>query len=63
MKPTECPPPRAMSRARKLLEYSRSSLHDIAASVGHEDGVGLSCVFQHVVGPTPSDYRRRFFRT
>jgi transcriptional regulator GlxA family with amidase domain len=60
MKPTEYQQRVKMTRARELLEFSRSSVEAIAASVGYDDARGFRRVFHSIVGLTPSDYRRRF---
>jgi transcriptional regulator GlxA family with amidase domain len=60
MKPTEYQQRLRMTRAREMLEFSRSSVDDIASSVGYGDVRAFRRVFLNVVGLTPSDYRRRF---
>jgi transcriptional regulator GlxA family with amidase domain len=62
MKPTEYQQRLRISRAREMLEFSRSSIDLIAESVGYRDVRGFRRVFQSIVGLTPSDYRRRFYR-
>lgn len=49
-----------VARARELLEFSRTSVDRIAATVGYRDVGGFRRVFRTVVGLTPSAYRRRF---
>ena len=51
-----------ISRARELLEFSRSSVDEIATAIGYEDVRGFRRVFHNIVGLSPSDYRRRFSR-
>lgn len=51
-----------MTRAREMLEFSRTSVEAIAAAVGFNDVRSFRRIFQGVVGLTPSDYRRRFSR-
>jgi transcriptional regulator GlxA family with amidase domain len=62
MKPTEYQQRLRISRARELLEFSRSSIDLIAENVGYGDVRGFRRVFQSIVGLTPSEYRRRFYR-
>lgn len=62
MKPTEYQQRLRVSRAREMLEFSRSSVDSIAESVGYGDVRGFRRVFFEIVGLTPSDYRRRFHR-
>jgi len=38
-----------MTRARELLEFSRSTVDEIAATVGHDDASGLISKEQKVV--------------
>ncbi len=63
MRPTEYQQRLRISRARELLEFSRTSVAEIAAVVGYEDVAGFRRVFQRIMGLSPSDYRRRFNRT
>jgi transcriptional regulator GlxA family with amidase domain len=51
-----------VSRAREMLEFSRTSVDEIAASVGYEDVGAFRRVFRKFMGLTPSDYRRKFCR-
>jgi transcriptional regulator GlxA family with amidase domain len=60
MKPSEYQQRVRMTRARELLEFSRASVDEIAATVGYGDARGFRRVFFKIVGLTPSDYRRRF---
>ena len=62
MKPSEYQQRLRIAHARELLEFSRSSIDDIAARVGYDDVGGFRRVFRKFVGLTPSDYRRRFCR-
>ncbi|CAN5146198.1 GlxA family transcriptional regulator [soil metagenome] len=62
MKPTEYQQRLRMTRARELLEFSRSSVEVVAAGVGYEDARSFRRVFHRIVGLTPTDYRRRFSR-
>ena len=48
-----------MTRAREMLEFSRTSVDEIAASVGYETPEDFAA-FSAIVGLAPSDYRRRF---
>jgi transcriptional regulator GlxA family with amidase domain len=60
MKPTEYQQRLRVSRAREMLEFTRSSVDTIAERVGYVDVRGFRRVFQSVVGLTPSAYRQRF---
>ena len=60
MKPSEYQQRLRISRARELLEFSRTGIEVIASRVGYEDARAFRRVFQKIVGLTPSDYRRRF---
>ena len=60
MKPSEYQQRLRVSRARELLEFSRSTVDEIAIAIGYEDVRGFRRVFHKIVGLTPSDYRRRF---
>jgi transcriptional regulator GlxA family with amidase domain len=51
-----------ITRAREMLEFSRKSVDEIAASVGYEDVGGFRRVFRKFVGLAPSQYRQRFSR-
>jgi len=51
-----------ISRAREMLEFSRKSVDQIAASIGYSDVGGFRRVFRKITGLTPSDYRKRFCR-
>jgi transcriptional regulator GlxA family with amidase domain len=62
MKPSEYQQRLRMTRARELLEFSRSSVDGIALSIGYDDVGGFRRVFRKIVGLTPSEYRRRFSR-
>lgn len=62
MRPGEYQRRLRITRARELLEFSRSSVEKIAVSVGYDDVGGFRRVFRKVMGLTPSDYRRRFCR-
>jgi transcriptional regulator GlxA family with amidase domain len=62
MKPSEYQQRLRVSRAREMLEFSRTSVDQIAASVGYDDVGGFRRVFRKFVGLTPSEYRQRFSR-
>jgi transcriptional regulator GlxA family with amidase domain len=62
MKPSEYQQRLRMTRAREMLEFSRTSVDEIASSVGYADIGGFRRVFRKIAGLTPSDYRRRFSR-
>ncbi|CAL9340160.1 HTH-type transcriptional regulator CdhR [Streptomyces sp. enrichment culture] len=46
--------------ARELLERSERGIEQIAADVGLGTGANLRLHFQHILGTTPSEYRRTF---
>ena len=60
MKPSEYQQRLQVSRAREMLEFSRSGVDEIAYKVGYDDVGGFRRVFRKITGLTPSDYRRRF---
>jgi transcriptional regulator GlxA family with amidase domain len=62
MKPSEYQQRLRITRAREMLEFSRTSVDEIAASVGYDDVGGFRRVFRKVVGLSPSQYRQRFSR-
>lgn len=62
MKPSEYQQRLRMSRARELLELSRSTVDEVAVAIGYQDVRGFRRIFYRIVGLTPSDYRRRFSR-
>ena len=62
MKPSEYLQRLRVSRARELLEFSRSTVDEVAVAIGYQDVRGFHRVFHKIVGLTPSDYRRRFSR-
>jgi transcriptional regulator GlxA family with amidase domain len=62
MRPSEYQQRLRISRAREMLEFTRTSVDNIALSIGYEDVGGFRRVFRKIVGLTPSDYRRRFSR-
>ena len=62
MKPSEYQQRLRISRAREMLEFSRTSIDEIASSIGYDDIGGFRRVFHKIMGLTPSDYRRRFGR-
>jgi len=49
-----------VGRAREALEFSMSTVNEIAWMVGYEDPGSFRKVFQHIIGLSPSHYRRRF---
>ncbi|AZM64181.1 MULTISPECIES: GlxA family transcriptional regulator [unclassified Streptomyces] len=46
--------------ARELLERSQRTIEQIAADTGLGTGANLRLHFQHILGTTPSEYRRTF---
>lgn len=62
MKPSEYQQRLRISRARELLEFSRTNIDQIGQSIGYDDAGGFRRVFRKIIGLTPSDYRRRFSR-
>ena len=62
LKPSEYQQRIRMSRAREVLEFSRTSIDEVASRIGYNDVAGFRRVFRKVVGLTPSEYRHRFSR-
>jgi transcriptional regulator GlxA family with amidase domain len=62
MNPSEYQQRLRMTRAREMLEFSRTTVDEIASRVGYDDAGGFRRVFRKIVGLTPSEYRRRFCR-
>lgn len=62
LKPIEYQQRLRISRAREMLEFSGTSISEIASSIGYDDVGGFRRIFRKFVGLTPSDYRRRFSR-
>jgi transcriptional regulator GlxA family with amidase domain len=62
MKPSEYQQRLRITRAREMLEFSRTRIDEIAAKVGYDDVGGFRRVFRKIVGLTPSEYRQRFCR-
>jgi transcriptional regulator GlxA family with amidase domain len=60
IKPREYQQRLQMSRAREILEFSCTSIDEIASHVGYVDIDAFRRVFRRITGLTPSDYRRRF---
>lgn len=49
-----------VGKARESLEFSMLTIDEIAWMVGYEDPGSFRKVFQHIMGLSPGDYRRRF---
>jgi len=49
-----------VGKARESLEFSMLTINEIAWMVGYEDPGSFRKVFQHIMGLSPGDYRRRF---
>lgn len=49
-----------VGKARESLELSMLTINEIAWMVGYEDPGSFRKVFQHIMGLSPGDYRRRF---
>jgi transcriptional regulator GlxA family with amidase domain len=62
MKPSEYQKRLQVSRAREILEFTRTGIDEIASRVGYNDVEAFRRVFRKIAGLTPSDYRRRFSR-
>jgi transcriptional regulator GlxA family with amidase domain len=52
-----------IDRARELLEETDLAVEEISSTVGLGTATNLRRHFRAVLGTTPSDYRRTFFRT
>jgi len=51
-----------VSAAKRLLEKSERSVHEITAQVGYADAATFRTLFVATTGVTPSEYRRQFRR-
>jgi transcriptional regulator GlxA family with amidase domain len=51
-----------VTTAKRLLETSERSIHDITAQVGYTDAATFRRLFVDSTGVTPSEYRRQFRR-
>jgi transcriptional regulator GlxA family with amidase domain len=49
-----------VGKARESLEFSMSTINEIAWMIGYEDPGSFRKVFQHIMGLSPGAYRRRF---
>ena len=49
-----------VGKARESLEFSMSTVNEIAWTVGYEDPGSFRKVFQRIMGLSPGHYRRRF---
>lgn len=49
-----------VGRARELLQFEKTSIERVAWEVGYSDPGAFRKVFTHLVGLSPSAYRRRF---
>jgi transcriptional regulator GlxA family with amidase domain len=49
-----------VGKARESLEFSISTINEIAWMVGYEDPGSFRKVFQRIMGLSPGHYRRRF---
>ena len=49
-----------MDKAKEFLEETTDSIQDIALSVGYNDALAFSKMFRHIVGVSPSQYRKSF---
>jgi len=50
----------SVGKARESLEFSVSTVNEIAWMVGYEDPGAFRKVFQRIMGLSPGPYRRRF---
>jgi transcriptional regulator GlxA family with amidase domain len=62
IKPSEYQKRLQISRAREILEFSRTGIEEIASRVGYNDVEAFRRTFRKISGLTPSDYRWRFSR-
>ena len=51
-----------MERAKDLIENKDLSFNVIANSVGYKDSLSFSREFRHIVGMSPSEYKKSFYR-
>jgi transcriptional regulator GlxA family with amidase domain len=49
-----------VGKARESLEFSMLTINEIAWMTGYGDAGSFRKVFQHIMGLSPGDYRRRF---
>lgn len=63
LKPTEYCQQLRVSKARKMLEFTRQSIDQVAWQMGYRDSGAFRKVFTRLVGLSPGDYRRRFGTT
>ena len=49
-----------VAKARESLEFSMLTINEIAWMTGYRDPGSFRKVFQHIIGLSPGDYRRRF---
>ena len=49
-----------MDKAKEFLEETTDPIQDIALSVGYNDALAFSEMFRHIVGVSPSQYRKSF---
>lgn len=47
-----------MDKAKEFLAETTDSIQDIAANVGYSDALAFSKMFRHIVGSSPSQYRK-----
>ena len=47
-----------MDKAKEFLVETTDSIQDIAANVGYSDALAFSKMFRHIVGSSPSQYRK-----
>ena len=47
-----------MNKAKEFLEETTDSIQEIALNVGYNDALAFSKMFRHIVGVSPSQYRK-----
>ncbi len=60
LKPTEYCQHLRVGKARQMLEFTTTTIDQIAWTVGYQDPSAFRAIFRKITGLAPSDYRNRF---
>ncbi|CAM3002795.1 Transcriptional regulator GlxA family, contains an amidase domain and an AraC-type DNA-binding HTH domain [Pseudomonas gessardii] len=60
LKPTEYCQHLRVGKARQMLEFTNTTIDQIAWTVGYQDPSAFRAIFKKITGLAPSDYRNRF---
>ncbi len=60
LKPTEYCQHLRVGKARQMLEFTTTTIDQIAWTVGYQDPSAFRAIFKKITGLAPSDYRNRF---